>query len=347
MVNIYIRTDASIEIGTGHVMRCLTLAHALKLKGAKVSFISKDLEGHLIDFIRQNGFDVAPIRYLPTFDDKIDAVLTQQILKNVKVDWLIIDHYEIDERWERQIRPYTEKIMVIEDFSRTKHDCDLLLNYHVYATIHDQYKQLLPNHTRTLLGSDYILLRDEFLQERKDTIVRDGSINRILVSFGGTDPTGETVKTLQALQQLNLQYISVDVVIGDQASDKGLIQQLCEANPQWRLHIQSDNIAKLMRQADLAVGSGGVSSYERCFLGLPTLTIQTADNQHNLLQSLKTLGVIDYLGKHDNVDQTRIQQKLNGLIQYPSRLKEMSNRCLSLFNSEDGVELVSSTILEG
>lgn len=213
-MKVAFRADASVGIGSGHVMRCLTLAGELKEAGAQIIFICRECEGNLCDLIEKQGIPVARISgELQSWE--ADAFQSLEALKKYgKADWLVVDHYSLDHRWEAGIRNAAEKIMVIDDLADRIHDNDLLLDQNLYEDLENRYNGLAPPHCIKLLGPRYALLRPEFRKARASLRKRDGIIRRILVSFGGSDPSNETAKALEAIGLLGKPEIAVDVVVG-------------------------------------------------------------------------------------------------------------------------------------
>ena len=189
-MKVVIRTDASIEIGTGHVMRCITLAKQLRGKGATVTFLCREFPGNSMAFIAQEGFKVVSLPFVGEINNidwirknwQQDADDTKSVLEDLHhvVDVLIVDHYGLDARWEKKLKSYVNKMMVIDDLADRPHDCDLLLDQNYYLNIDDRYKGLVPDDCVQLLGPDYVLLRDEFLTIDTTPIKRTGEINNIL-----------------------------------------------------------------------------------------------------------------------------------------------------------------------
>ncbi|HAO19195.1 MAG TPA: UDP-2,4-diacetamido-2,4,6-trideoxy-beta-L-altropyranose hydrolase, partial [Desulfobacteraceae bacterium] len=213
---IVFRTDASVAIGTGHVMRCLALSDALcQIGNPGIAFICKELPENLLTSMRLKGFEVFRFAQPAASDWQSDSLQTIAILKQIgeKPDWLIIDHYELDKKWQTAIRPYVRQIMAIDDLANRPHDCDMLLDQNFYKNFQTRYNGLVPNHCRKLLGTRYALLRPEFKTLREKIKPRDGSIRRILIFFGGSDPSNETEKALNALRLLNRADIAADVVV--------------------------------------------------------------------------------------------------------------------------------------
>jgi len=200
-LKILIRTDSSVQIGTGHVMRCLTLADELRERGAEIVFVCRDFAGNLCGYTEGNLKHAAWLGA----DWQTDARQVEEIIKdfNTHPDWLVVDHYALDERWERYLRSYVKKIMVIDDLADRPHDCDLLLDQNFYENLESRYDGLAPSGCKKLLGPKYALLRPEFREERKNLRKRDGYVKRIMIFFGGSDPTNETTKALEAVRMLN------------------------------------------------------------------------------------------------------------------------------------------------
>lgn len=343
---IWIRTDASHIIGTGHVMRMLTLAGQLRKKGANVSFICREHPGHLIDWIEAKGFPVYRLSYTVDADRKKDenAVrdwlgtslkeeikqvkeLMESHLKGEYIDWLIVDHYALDQEWEQTFRPYVKRILVVDDLANRPHDCDLLLDPNDYENAEQRYATLVPPHAVKLLGPTYALLREEFRTVRKKDRSKTRKIERILVFFGGSDPTNETEKVLLALQDITLPNLMLDVVVGRSNPHKDHIQKICQTLKNANYSCQIENMAERMAEADLFIGAGGSTTWERCYLGLPSVVIAVAENQVEATERLAKVGALIYLGWHEQVKKEDIRRAVNELIAHPERLKEMSQIC--------------------
>ncbi|WP_027963781.1 UDP-2,4-diacetamido-2,4,6-trideoxy-beta-L-altropyranose hydrolase [Halalkalibacillus halophilus] len=350
-MNIFIRTDASVDISTGHVMRCLVLAEDLRQHQCHVIFICRETSGHMIKVIEQKGFEVWTLPQYKNAQTNLqkwieknwetDAKETIELLsKQVKVSWLIVDHYSLEIKWERMIKPYVNRLMVIDDLANRLHECALLLDQNVAKMGPCKYLNLVTEGTVVLSGPKYCLLRQEF-REKRCTRARNGKVKRILISFGGSDPTNETFKVLQAIHVMDRPEIIVDVVIGDTNPNFSDIKDICEFIPEATIHFQVDYIAKLMFQADLAIGAGGSTTWERCFMGLPSLTIETADNQSEILSLLSERGVIEHLGKSEDVKPMDITARLQHLMNSPLKVKKMEKEARSIMKDFDESALVN------
>ncbi|QUL53556.1 UDP-2,4-diacetamido-2,4,6-trideoxy-beta-L-altropyranose hydrolase [Paenibacillus tritici] len=348
-VNLCFRVDSSHSMGTGHVMRCLTLANELARRGAKVSFICRDLPGNLAPYVMEQGYQVFMLpgpddrAYAQTWlqvDWRTDALQTAELLREAgPVDGLIIDQYGIDQQWETLAGEHAGKIVVIDDLADRLHQCDMLLDPNLSADGH-RYQGLVPNHCMQLLGTSYTLLRPEFRAVKPQLPERDGSINRILIFFGGTDPTRETIKTLHALQSSAFADLHLDVVAGGMNRNKDDIAALCRTMPKASFHCQIDYMAELMQKADLSIGAGGSTTWERCYLGLPSLSIITADNQREITTLVHEQGATRCLGSSADVTPLRIEQELKGLLADPSLVKGMSEQALQIMGEDKGNEVI-------
>jgi len=328
-MNFIIRTDASVNIGTGHVMRCLALADELRQRNTNIKFICRDEEGNLMELIEKKGYKLYS---LPSdIDMEADCKLTREILNTQPTlpDWLIIDHYGINYSWESSLRGFVKKIMVIDDLVDRKHDCDLLLNQN-YNTDEKRYLGLTTDGCIQLLGPEYALLRPQFFMARKKLRERNGDVKRILVFMGGSDPTDQTSRVLSAIKKLNKPDIVADVVIGSSNSKCTEIENLISSMPNTTYYFDIENMAELMSYADLAIGAGGTASWERCCVGLPSVVINIADNQTGISKSLSKKGCCIDLGWYEHVSIEKIKNCLDDLIMNSLQLVKISRECLSL-----------------
>lgn len=347
-MNILFRADASTQIGTGHIMRCLTMAAEMRQEQAEVFFICRELQGHLCGCLERENIPVFRLgcpelieakkhysdQHSIGWEDDAEEVI--QILKkeffkrNLEIDWLIVDHYDLDKQWEKKMRPFVKKIMVIDDLADRFHDCDLILDQNLCVNMEQRYDGLVPEGCIKLLGPKYALLRPEFKEAREKLRKRNGPVKRILVFLGGSDPSNETVKVLKAIEMLGRCDIAVDVIAGISNPQKEQVKEFCNSMPNTYYYCQVDNMAEFMAQADLAVGAGGSTAWERCCLGLPTLTIITAKNQEETTRALALTGATLNLGYCHEITSAEISQVLNLLISNEFLLNNMQNAALSV-----------------
>ena len=304
MKTVVFRADASLQIGTGHVMRCLTLAHALKANGTECLFICRAHDGNLIDFIRESGFETKELPMVGKMTGtshadwlgapwNIDATQTFDAISGMTVEWLIVDHYALDVSWETLLRPHCTKIMVIDDLADRRHDCDLLLDQNLGRDASD-YTGLTPTDCELCIGPHFALLRPEFAELRAFSLHRrtDPQLRQILITMGGVDQDNATGAVLNALATSPLPAnAQITVVMGPHAPWLSDMKSTALKMP-WptKVKVGVKDMAQLMADSDLAIGAAGSTSWERCCLGLPSLMLVLADNQKMVAYALQRHG---------------------------------------------------------
>jgi UDP-2,4-diacetamido-2,4,6-trideoxy-beta-L-altropyranose hydrolase len=345
-MKVAIRADASTVIGVGHVMRCLALADELVRDGAVVSFLCWTDSGNLTKLLRKRGFDVVLLSNGRPRETTADIEATRTALRAESPDWLILDHYEFDAASETQLRDLVKKIMVIDDLADREHDCDVLLDQNYFPNADRRYDGLVSGRCRLLLGPRYALLRGEFRVARNSLRRETGPARKVLVSFGGTDPTRETEKALDALALLGRSDIGVDVVVGSPGSATEGFEARRGEVPGLRVHHGTNEMAKLMSEADIAIGAGGSTNWERCCLGLPALVVSVAANQGPIATALADLGAIAYLGESAEVTAERMVARFRDIASSMPALEMMSRAGMQLVDGAGAsrvTELLRST----
>ncbi len=347
-MKVVVRADASLDIGTGHVMRCLTLAAELRAAGAQVHFICRNFEGNVNSLIAAQGFDVhvLPLSETETYGDypaharwlqaswQDDVAQTAEIVRRIgAVDWLVVDHYAIDKRWEVQMRAVADQIMVVDDLADREHDCDILLDQNLYEQAEMRYAALVPVACRQFHGPEYALLRPEF-REARSAVERNHPAQRILVFLGGADTANVTARVISALQKLDRNDMEIDVVVGTANPHREEIRSLCSELPGAHFHCNVTVMAKLMAQADLAVGAGGTTTWERCCVGLPAIVLIVADNQREVAQTAHRTGLVHTLGEAAYVSEDDIHKAIEQLLGDSVALQEMSRAGMALVDGE-------------
>jgi UDP-2,4-diacetamido-2,4,6-trideoxy-beta-L-altropyranose hydrolase len=361
-LSVTFRVDASREIGTGHVMRCLTLANALHERGASCQFICREHEGNLLDLIRSYGHQAIGLPYDESAckdegkfckanspyaswlgaEEECDAQQTLVALDGAMADWMIVDHYAIGFRWEGVLRHACRHLMVIDDLADRNHDCDVLLDQNWFAeqTL-TRYDNLVPSDCLKLLGPRYALLRPEYAQLRQTMHPRDGSVRHLLVFMGGGDPDNQTAKVLESLEQFDLTCFAVDVVMGVNHPNADGIALWVAEHPEATLHQGLPSLAGLMAEADLMIGAGGSTTWERMCLGLPSIVIGIAANQMTTNLALMQAGYITFVGHMDFVSSSDIAKAIRQCIDHPNLMQEQRLRMQELVNGSGAARLVN------
>jgi len=364
MPRVVFRCDASPAIGSGHVARCMALARALKARGATVELAARDLPprvrellvsdavGRVHDLeadaahasVRDEGEPVAHAHWLAV-SQRVDARQTIEVLRSGEpADWLIVDQYALDARWERAVRPHVEKLLVIDDLADRDHACDALLDQNFFLEPGSRYASRVPRAAELMLGPKFALLREEFGRERARLAERDGRLRRIFVCFGGFDAAGQTLRALDGIGAAALQGVAVDVVIARDDPQRPGVEARCAAARGWRAHFHVSEVAALMAPADLAIGASGIMSWERAALSLPAIVASVAENQHMVAQDLAADRACIYLGLADAWSAETLAGLLKGLSGTPALLTALAARAGALTDGR-GAQRVAARLL--
>jgi UDP-2,4-diacetamido-2,4,6-trideoxy-beta-L-altropyranose hydrolase len=304
-MRVAFRADASVNIGTGHVMRCLTLADTLRVRGAECQFVMRDLPEHLAAVVAKHGFAVSlldppegpapsgPPNHAGWAGVAWERDLSDTLAAIAETDWLIVDHYAFEARWQRGLENRVGRIMVIDDLADRQHAAALLLDQNLGRVAQD-YDGLVPDTCRRLIGPRFALLRPEFAATRPASLARrnEPRLSHLMISLGGTDGIDATSTVLRALATADLpDDVRISVVMGSRAPALERVQELAARMP-WPAEVLVDvqEMAALMAASDLAIGAGGSTTWERCCLGLPSIIVETAENQASAVSAMQAEG---------------------------------------------------------
>ncbi|MDF2835089.1 MAG: Pseudaminic acid cytidylyltransferase [Paenibacillus sp.] len=231
------------------------------------------------------------------------------------------------------MRAFAKKIVVIDDLANRRHDCDLLLDQNVIDHYERRYDGLVPARCKKLLGPQYLIMRTEFVEARKKQSARSGDVSRLLLFMGGSDPTNETQKVLQALPQTTARFGHIDVVVGSSNPRRAEIERICRER-RYAFHCQIDYMASLMNAADFSLGAGGATTWERCYVGLPSTSTIVADNQLASTQAAERLGAVINLGWHEDVTIDTYKRLLDSLPDRREQIRKISEHGLKITQSQ-------------
>lgn len=343
------RVDASVDIGIGHVMRCLTLADILLESQVECHFICRGTPERLMTQIVDRGHlahmlptaanvcahdsglaaseedlpQLAHYAWLGVSQEQ-DASESAAVLQHLQPDWLIVDHYALDARWELAVRPLCSKLMVIDDLADRSHCCDLLLDQNLGRQVSD-YSAWVPLHCEVLVGTGHALLRPDFAQLRDYSLKRRAKpqLRQFLISMGGIDKENVTAQVLDVLKDCALpKGCRIWVVMGATAPWLDSVREQCALMPvPTEMLVSINDMAQRMADSDLAIGAAGGTSWERCCMGLPTLTVVIAENQWSGALSLESAGAAELLGTSSDI-AARLPVAL-GNLQKDGRLAQM------------------------
>ncbi len=354
-MKVVFRVDASTAMGTGHVMRCRTLADELKKNGCSVKFVTRAHSGHLASLLNRDGFSVillpspAPGATRNSYADWLgvsqqeDAEQTILAINGRECDWLIVDHYGLNFEWERRLQPHTKKLMVIDDLANRKHHCDVLLDQNYVKDFLVRYGTLVPSKCKLLLGPRFALLRPVYARFRETMSARSGALKRVLVFMGGSDNTNITGKVLTALSTFQTKHLEVDVVVGSNFVHRDKVIAQAELRPQTRILYPRPHLADLMARADFAIGAGGSTTWERLCMGLPSLVISIAANQIPGISELDSQGLVVWVGDVSDISSEKIS---NAVVTFISGVNNTKNVSLQEIVDGKGLFRIVRLLLE-
>lgn len=327
-MTVLVRCDASSTLGRGHLARCLVLARALVAEGACVTFLCQPLPG-----FEPQQIEAAGAQWLPWPNDQApDWPSWRERLGGV-ADWLIVDHYGLARPWEQGARALARRIMVIDDLADRPHACDLLLDQNLTASA-ERYAPWLPADCQCLLGPAHALLAPEYAQPPGPP----QPLERVLVSVGGFDPRGLTLKIGRALAGIS--GVQATLVAGAGNPDQAALQALADSRPGWRLYGFTEQMPALLGEAGLCVGAGGSSSWERAARGVPTVCLSVAANQRENAACLHAAGAHRYLGEAEQVSEAALGDAVTTLLAAPHAAQAMAARGRALVDGQGAARVL-------
>ncbi len=315
MKQAFLCFETSPAIGAGHAIRSLVLANMLSEHGWACRFVTSAESYNFISALK-------------TYDriDPNDYYNFPEIC-----DLLIIDNYDLSEIYENHFRPYSRKIMVIDDLANRNHDCDILLDQ-TYGREDIDYVSFLPVHCKVLAGSRYTLVRNDFVELRPTALNKRNQmkeVKRILISMGGSDPENYTLKALDIIKQSDFTGM-VDIVLGFGSLNLNVVKEYIDTLINECNIYLNPNMAKLVLDADIAIGAAGSSMWERCCLGLPTLMINLSSDQLNISENLHKSGVAIKAGHIDSLNIEANAKTLNMLIESNNKRRTIQDKAFQV-----------------
>lgn len=323
-MTVLLRADSNHLIGSGHVMRCAGLGLHLLLRGEPVHLVAAEISDSLVTWLGESGIGFSRLPFECVGNPELDSRLTLSVAEYLDdVNVLVVDHYGLDEAWETVLRANKRRIIVIDDLANRRHNCNILLDTGMHSNQTERYLGLVSKSTLIFLGPNYLLLRPEF-DEPSLLRNRTGEISKILVYFGGGSMDGEILKVSSVLAGLRLRDLETTIVLGRTETSIELAGEISRLYPSIKTIFSSSNFALLMKEADLAIGTCGLSAWERCVLGLPAVTVVTAENQFDDALYLNQLGAIKNLGWVAEVSEEMWQNAIIDLVGDPMKVASMS-----------------------
>ncbi len=356
-MRVVFRVDSSLEIGAGHVMRCLSLADIIRNQGSDVFFICRNHSGNLIEYIERKKYKVFTIINKEKKNLKLDSNLIHakflgesqtndakecfQILSNIQPDWLILDHYGIDRFWQEILSSTYDKLMVIDDLADREHISDLLLDQTLGRKKED-YSNLVPKYCDLLLGPQFALLRNEFMDWRDYSLKRrlNPEFKKLLISMGGIDTNNVTEKVLIGLEKCQLpRNLKIIVILGGKSPHlEGVKLKIRDFPYNVELKVNVQNMAEIMANCDVAIGAAGSTTWERCCLGIPSIQIVIAENQKLIAKAIYKINAAI------NIDINNIGMISKALIEVNNKLQDLCKNSSQVTNGS-GIYKVIEHIL--
>lgn len=353
-MNVGIRVDGSKNIGMGHIMRCISLARSFKDAGSNVFFISKYQQG--IFAIEENGFNVKKLShdeqkeqeskeefyYGNSLELEEESEEIIRLIEICKLDVLIIDSYNVTEKYFLKIKPYVKILVYIDDVNAFPYPVDVVINGNITGKYLD-YKSYFKNQ-KFLLGPSYNLIRDEFKNISKRAVSKE--VKKIMITTGGSDPFRTMELLIDIIRSDNsLDGIEIHGIIGVGFNNK---EELKEKQRQYKNIVLHENVVKMseiMLYCDIALSSCGSTLYELCACGTPVLGFVLADNQEFVAKKMDELGYIKFLGWYHQLKKENVNYTIKEIIHGFETREEMVKRQQGLVDG-NGTKRVVNVIRE-
>ena len=354
-MQIAFRVDASDSIGSGHLVRCLVLARYLRKAGCDSVFIITKCKSNLGDLIFSHGFKFYEIKNnLPpilnsygiyeTYNWYDDAEQCSLILKKEYYSWLVVDHYALDYRWEKFQKEFVKNILVVDDLANRRHQADILLDQNMYHNFLYRYDNKVDKDCVKLLGTDYVLMQSEYRKLKSKVTLSQNQEKRLLIYFGNSALDELNIRVLEIFLSLRKQNASADIILSGHSKEAAPIKKLIQHNRNIRLHGPQKTLAFLMSKADIAIGAGGSTTWERICMGLPSIVITISDNQKQCAEYLDQMGLIRYVGNISSIEDEDIRIALKEMF-IDLNLQSISKKCFNLIDGK-GVIRVAEALLK-
>jgi UDP-2,4-diacetamido-2,4,6-trideoxy-beta-L-altropyranose hydrolase len=339
-MNLLFRTDASVAIGTGHVMRGLALAQAWQDTGGHAVFAMTEATPAIQARLVAEPFEVLSLCCAAgTLDDSAQTVA---LAKEQNADWIVVDGYRFTADYQRALKDAGLKVLFLDDYGQAGHYfADIVLNQNLSART-EIYPSREP-HTQLLLGPNYCLLRREFTAWRDWKREVSPLGRRVLVTMGGSDPENVTARVVDALALVGVEDLEAVVVMGG-SSPHSEMPEFSSAQSGNKISARRDvtNIAELMAWADVAVSSAGTTCWELCLLALPALLVHVAENQTAVARELARRHCAVHLGGPRDFTVEQLAEKLQKLLKSAETRQDISVRCRELVDGRGAWRVASA-----
>jgi UDP-2,4-diacetamido-2,4,6-trideoxy-beta-L-altropyranose hydrolase len=336
---LLIRADANVEIGTGHVMRCLALAQAWQDRGGDVVFAMAESNAGIDERLRSEQARITKLDAIPGSVD--DAAETARLARSLQASWTVVDGYRFDSAHQCFLKDEGLKLLVLDDYGHAHHYwADVVLNQNISAN--ESMYASREKHTRLCLGLEYVLLRREFKPRRNWKREISLVAKKVLVTMGGSDPENVTSTILRAMRQVDIDGLELMVIVGGgNPHGESLEKEAAHSGAAVSLRRNVANFPELMSWADIAISASGSTCWELCFLGLPAALIDLAANQRSIARALDQDGISVHLGSSHALSGDEIAAKVKALLLSHSTRGAMSEQARGLVDGRGADRIVS------
>lgn len=341
-MNLVFRVDASTQIGTGHLMRCLALAQAWQNTEKQAIFLMSNSVPTLEQRLLSEGIKVVHLSVV--WGSIEDARETASFARQLDANWLVADGYHFGAEYQRVIKDAGLSLLCIDDYAHADHYyADLVLNQNIYA--HEGLYANREPYTQLLLGLKYALLRREFWQWRGWERETPTIACKVLVTLGGSDPDNVTLKVIKALQLVKLDALETVVVVGGSNPHYEQLQS-ASLDSRFPIHLKRNvtNMPELMAWADVAISAGGSTSWELAFMGLPSIVLILADNQRAIAQTLNNMRLCFNLGEFEDISISEISEVVSQLLVSPQTRSDISRYGQLLVDGKGSIQIVTKLV---
>jgi UDP-2,4-diacetamido-2,4,6-trideoxy-beta-L-altropyranose hydrolase len=338
--SLLIRADASVAIGTGHVMRCIALAQAWQDAGGRPVFAMADAIPAVQDDLRDRGYETVSLAVIPGMQDDIKQ--TVLCASEQQAEWVVLDGYQFHSDFQQVLKASGLRVLFLDDNGHAEsYSADIVLNQNVHAA--DSLYERRQHYTRLLVGTEYSLLRREFTAWRDWKREIPELACKMLVTFGGSDPGNFTRAAMEAIRRIDIPGVDTVVVLGAANPHRLSLEGIsAKSGGSLRLQQHVSDMASLMASSDVAVSAAGTTCLEMCFLGLPSIVISVAENQLNSGCELQRRGCAIHIDGTRNVLLQGLAARVKQLISDRPERQRLSHNARMLIDGKGATRVVSA-----
>ena len=339
---LLVRCDSSVAIGTGHAMRCLALAQAWQDAGGRAVFAMAEATPAVEERLQRESMGVARLKAEPGSAD--DAKETIALARGNQASWVVVDGYGFGADYQAGLKSAGLKVLFIDDNGHAGHySADLVLNQNAYAK--EELYGSRERSTKILLGPRYALLRREFAAWRGWKRETPAVARKVLVTMGGSDPDNFTAKVVDGLCAITSESLQIRVLAGGSNPHIASLAQLDGGENSIQVVRDATDMPEQMSWAELAVAGAGSTCLEMCFMGLPALLIDLAENQTPIATEFARRGTACHLGSSKTVTPKMVEAETRQVLGSVAERRAMSQRGRELVDGAGAERVVRELLI--